>query len=107
MPQSTSSGPPPAVSAEQLLTRIAAGLSAARVRTGLSEQQVVDLLGEQGLEIATPTLQRWESSGLLHVDSAVRLADVYGTTMDLLAGRRSFQPRHPATDLPPTPRSSW
>jgi hypothetical protein len=107
MPQSTSDAPPPAASAAQLLARIAAGLSAARVRTGLSEQQVVDLLGQGGLAIATPTLQRWESSGLLHVDSAVRLADVYGTTMDLLAGRRSYQPRHPAADLPPAPRSAW
>jgi transcriptional regulator with XRE-family HTH domain len=107
MPQNTSNAPPPAATAEQLLARIAAGLSAARVRTGLSEQQVVDLLGQQGLAIAMPTLQRWESSGQLQVDSAVRLADVYGTTIDLLAGRRSFQARHPAADLPPAPRSSW
>jgi hypothetical protein len=107
MPQRASDAPPPTTSAEQLLAQIAAGLSAARARTGLSEQQVVDLLKLHGLEIAAPALQRWEASGVLPVDSAVRLADVYGTTMDLLAGRRSYQPRHPASDIPPTPRSAW
>jgi hypothetical protein len=107
MPQRIGNAPPPAASAQQLLARIAAGLSAARARTGLSEQQVVDLLGRRGLAISAPVLQRWESSGLLRVDSAVRLADVYGTTIDVMAGRRSFQSRHPATDLPPAARSAW
>ena len=105
MPEGTSNAPPAVKSAEQVRARIAAGLSAARLRTGLSEQQVVDLLGPQGLEITTPTLRRWESSGLLPVDAAVYLADTYGTTIDLIAGRRTF--RHPIANLPPAPRSSW
>jgi hypothetical protein len=97
----------PRNSGDQLRTRIAAGLSAARHRTGMSEQQVVDLLGQQGLEISTPTLRRWESSGLLHVEAAVHLADAYGTTLDVLAGRRASRGRHPAADLPPPSGSSW
>jgi hypothetical protein len=69
---------------------------------------VVDLLAAQGVEITTSTLQRWESSGLLSFDSAVRLADIYGTTIDSLAGRRAFRPHQPADDdLPTTPRSAW
>jgi transcriptional regulator with XRE-family HTH domain len=108
MPQRIGNAPQPTASAEQLLARIAAGLSAARIRTGLSEQQVVDLLGRQGVVIEAPTLQRWESSGLLHVDSAVHLADAYGTTIDLLAGRRAFRQRPPTADLPELPpRSPW
>lgn len=107
MPRRSSNAPPTATSAEHLRAQIAAGLSAARLRTGLSERQVVDLLGQQGLEISAPTLHGWESSGLLHVDSAVHLADAYGTTMDVLAGRRAFRQRRPAADLPPASRGSW
>lgn len=107
MPRNTSDAPPPETSADELRARIAAGLSAARHRTGMSEQHVVDLLAQQGLEISAPTLRRWESSGLLHVDSAVQLADAYGTTLDVLAGRRASRGRHPAADLPPASRSSW
>jgi hypothetical protein len=74
----------------------------------MSEQHVVDLLRGQGVEITVATLQRWESYGLLTVDSAVRVADIYGTTIDSLAGRRAFRQQHPAEDdLPTTPRSPW
>jgi hypothetical protein len=107
MPQgatSTGTGPAPP---EQVLERIAAGLRQARARTGLGEQQVVDLLAQQGLVITVGTLQRWETCGLIHVDSALHLADAYGTTLDSLAGRRAFQQRRPAGDLPPAPRSPW
>lgn len=100
----TGSGPAPA---EQLLERIATGLRVARSRTGLSEQQVVALLAQQGLAITVETLRQWEASGRIHVDSASQLADAYGTTLDSLSGRRAFRRRHPADDLPATPRSSW
>jgi hypothetical protein len=103
-PTTTGSGPVPA---EQVLECIAAGLRTARKRTGLSEGQVVALLAQQGLAITTETLQRWETSGLIHFDSASRLADAYGTTLDSLAGRRAFSRRHRADDLPPSPRTSW
>ena len=54
--------PAPAPSpAEQVLERIAAGLRVARKRTGLSEQQVVALLAQQGLAITVRTLRRWET----------------------------------------------
>jgi pantoate kinase len=107
MPQratSTGTGPAPA---ERVLARVAAGLRVARQRTGLSEGQVVALLAQQGLAITTETLTRWETSGLIHVDSASQLADAYGTTLDSLAGRRAFRGQRPADDLPPTPRTSW
>jgi hypothetical protein len=74
----------------------------------MSEQRVVDLLAGQGVEITTAMLRRWESSGLLTFDSAVHLADIYGTTIDSLAGRRAFRAQHAAEDeLPTTPRSPW
>jgi hypothetical protein len=103
MPRKTSNAP--ATATEEARARIAAGLTGARARTGLSEQQVVDLLGQQGVAISARSLRSWESSGLLHFDSAVSLADAYGTTMDVLAGRRAFRQRHPSAELPP--RSSW
>ena len=67
---------------------------------------MVALLAQQGLAITAETLRRWETSGLIHFDSASRLADAYGATLDSLAGRRAFGWRHPADDLPPSPRSS-
>jgi hypothetical protein len=108
MPQRITRASANARAAEQVLARVAAGLRAARGRTGMSERQVVDLLAGQGVEITTATLQRWESTGLLLFDSAVHLAEVYGTTIDSLAGRRAFRLHQPAEDdLPPAPRSPW
>jgi transcriptional regulator with XRE-family HTH domain len=107
MPQRNSNAPPSATPADQVLARIGEGLRAARTRTGMSEERVVELLGQQGLEITTTTLRTWESSGLLQVDSAVHLAAAYGTTIDTLAGRRSYRQRKPADDLPPAQRSPW
>jgi hypothetical protein len=92
---------------EQVVAHIAAGLRAARARAGLSEEQVVDLVGGQGLEITARQLAAWEQTGLLRVDIAVYLAGVYGTTIDIMAGRRAFQLRHPGADLPPAKRSAW
>jgi hypothetical protein len=99
--------PPTATPAERLRVQIAGGLSAARLRTGLSEQQVADLLRRRGFEVSAPALRDWESSGLLRLESAVCLADAYGTTMDVLAGRRAFRQRRPTDDLPPPSRSAW
>jgi ribosome-binding protein aMBF1 (putative translation factor) len=107
MPQRTTSTEPAPVPGERLLERIATALRVARARTGLSEQQVVALLAQQGLAITVETLRRWETSGLVHVDSASHLADAYGATLDSLAGRRAFSRRHAANDQAPSPRSSW
>jgi hypothetical protein len=108
MPErNTRASPGGATAAEQGPARIAACLRAARLRTGLSEQQVVDLLAQQGIEVTIATVQRWETSGLVLVDVAAHLADAYGTTIDSLAGRRAFTQRRPTDDLPPAPRSAW
>jgi hypothetical protein len=107
MPQHIRKTPTGATSAEQVLERVAAGLRAARLRAGLDEQRVVDLLARRGFEVSVETLQRWEESGLIHVDAAVHLAEVYGATIDTLAGRRAYAGRHPNDDLPPAPRSAW
>lgn len=107
MPEDITRARAAAAAAEQTLARISAGLRAARLRTGLSEERVIALLAQQGLDITAATLQRWETTGLIHLDSASQLADAYGTTLDNLAGRRAFRQRHPAEDLPPAPRSGW
>lgn len=107
MPEDFTRARTDAAVAEQTLARISAGLRAARLRTGLSEERVIALLGQQGLDITPATLQRWETTGLIHLDSASQLADAYGTTLDTLAGRRAFRQRHPTDDLPPAPRSAW
>ena len=107
MPQSTSRTPDQTGPAEQLLARIAAGLRAARLRAGLDEKRVTELLAQQGFEISIETLLRWEECGLIHVDAACHLADAYGTTIDALAGRRASRARKPTEDLPPVPRSPW
>jgi hypothetical protein len=96
-----------AAASEQVLAGIADGLRAARLRAGLDEQRVVDLLARQGFEITPSTLRRWEETGLIHVDAAVHLAEVYGATIDTLAGRRAYAARHPYDDIPPAPRSAW
>ena len=107
MPQRTSRTTGEATPAEEMLARIAAGLRAARLRAGLDEKRVAELLAEQGFEITIDTVSRWEETGLLHVDAAYHLADAYGTTIDALAGRRAFRTRNPSEDLPPTPKSAW
>ncbi|HET6174357.1 MAG TPA: hypothetical protein VFD90_17235 [Gaiellales bacterium] len=90
-------GPPldPAVHA------VALALRGARARTGMSEQQVVAVLAEQGFSVTVARLRSWERTGLIRVDAASRLADAYGTTIDALAGRRAYRSRPPASpDLP-------
>lgn len=73
---------------DPMLDRVAAGLRAARARTGLSEQQIVAMLHEQGVESSLLALRRAESMGVIDFALAVRLADAYGMTTDCLAGRR-------------------
>jgi hypothetical protein len=74
-------------------------MRSARSRTGLNEQQVVDLLTGSGYAIDAATLRRWESTGRIELASAARLADIYGTTLDNLAGRRSYKRHPPNVDL--------
>ncbi len=88
--------PPPEEASEE----IAAALRGARARTGMSEAQVVARLAEGGLRITTSRLRLWECTGLIRVDAAAHLADVYGITIDTLAGRRAYRARHPSADLP-------
>ena len=60
----------------------------------MSEQQVVAMLAEQGFRITVTRLRGWERTGVIRVDAASRLADVYGITIDSLAGRRAYRTRH-------------
>ena len=106
-PQTTSDAPAEPAPHGPLLAQIAEGLRDARARTGLDEERVVRLLAGDGLEITTQTLRGWESSGVLRLDAAVRLADAYGTTIDLLCGRRAYRRHRPSADLPPPNRSPW
>ena len=73
---------------------VAMALRGARARTGMTEQQVVAVLAEQGFTITPARLRGWERSGVIRVDAASRLADAYGTTVDALAGRRAYRSRH-------------
>ena len=68
--------------------RVARALRAARARTGLDEQQVVDKLAASGYEVGLPALRRAESTGVVELALASALADLYGMTTDCLAGRR-------------------
>jgi FAD/FMN-containing dehydrogenase len=106
MPQKTGNAPPTPESTAELRVQIATSLQAARARTGMSRQQVVDQLARQGLEIAVTTLERWESTGLINVDAAAQLAAAYGTTIDTLAGRRAFREQRRAPESHSPDRSS-
>ena len=76
------------------VAEVAQALRGARARTGMSEQQVVAMLAEQDFRITVTRLRGWERTGVIRVDAASRLADVYGITMDSLAGRRAYRTRH-------------
>jgi hypothetical protein len=73
----------------------------------MSEQQVVAVLSEQGFATTATRLRGWERTGVIRLDVASRLADVYGTTIDSLAGRRSYRSLHDRAPeshgLPATP----
>jgi hypothetical protein len=79
---------------------VARALRGARARTGMSEQQVVAVLAEQGFRITVTRLRGWERTGVIRVDAASRLADAYGITIDSLAGRRAYRSRHVSDELP-------
>jgi hypothetical protein len=82
---------------DEALAVVAQALRGARARTGMSEQQVVDKLAEDGFAITVARLRAWERTGVIRVDAAARLADAYGITMDALSGRRAYRSRpHPA-----------
>jgi hypothetical protein len=80
--------------ADPAVEEVARALRGARARTGMSEQQVVAVLAEQGFRITVTRLRGWERTGVIRVDAASRLADVYGITIDSLAGRRAYGARH-------------
>jgi ribosome-binding protein aMBF1 (putative translation factor) len=70
---------------------VAQALRGARARTGMSEQQVVAKLAEDGFAITVTRLRGWERTGVIRVDAAAHLADAYGVTLDTLAGRRAYR----------------
>jgi hypothetical protein len=86
-PPLTAPVPPP----DPALEAVAKALRGARARTGMSEQQVVAVLAEQGSAVTLARLRGWERTGVIRVDAACRLADAYGTTVDALAGRRAYR----------------
>jgi hypothetical protein len=91
-PSSPSAVPLPR--ADPGLDAVAKALRGARARTGMSEQQVVAVLAEQGAAITVARLRGWEQTGVIRVDAACHLADAYGTTIDALAGRRAYRSQH-------------
>ena len=82
--------------ADPFVDEVAKALRGARARTGMSEQQVVAVLAEQGFKITVTRLRGWERTGIIRVDAASRLADAYGITIDSLAGRRAYRAHHRA-----------
>ena len=91
----------PARISDPALDEVARALRAARARTGMSEEQVVAVLAEQGFKITLTRLRGWERTGVIRVDAAAQLANAYGTTIDSLAGRRAYRSipaRSPASD---------
>jgi hypothetical protein len=75
---------------DPVLAAVAEALRGARARTGMNEHQVVAKLAESGFAITVARLRGWERSGVIRVDAAARLADVYGITLDALSGRRAY-----------------
>jgi len=101
-PQDLAVAAPPAPVAAELaveLERAARGLRGARSRTGLSEEEVVSILARQGVALAVVDLRRAESTGVIGLALAGRLADIYGTTTDGLAGRRLHRRRASLDDF--------
>jgi hypothetical protein len=54
----------------------------------LSETEVVAILERRGIPSSVAALQGAETSGVIALGLAACLADVYGTTIDGIAGRR-------------------
>jgi hypothetical protein len=85
--------------ADPALDEVAKALRGARARTGMSEQQAVAVLAEQGFKITVTRLRGWERTGVIRVDAASRLASAYGITIDSLAGRRAYRSHHHSDEL--------
>jgi len=83
-----------------VLDRVARGLRGARARTGMSEADVVAILERQGIPLSVAGLRQAESSGAIPLALAACLADIYGTTADVLAGRRRDRQRLSLDDSP-------
>jgi hypothetical protein len=83
-----------------VLDRVARGLRGARARTGMSEADVVAILERQGIPLSVAGLRQAESSGAIPLALAACLADIYGTTADVLAGRRRDRKRLSLDDSP-------
>lgn len=83
-----------------VLDRVAQGLRGARARTGMCEADVVAILERRGIALTVPALRSAESTGVLGLALAACLADIYGTTMDGLAGRRVHRTRLSLDDCP-------
>ena len=60
----------PAGRADPVVAEVAQALRGARARTGMSEQQVVAVLAEQGFRITVTRLRGWEHTGVIRVDAA-------------------------------------
>jgi hypothetical protein len=77
--------------------RISSALRKARQHAGLTEQQVIDLMGARGVSITAATIERWERTGGIRLEEAVDLAAVYHLSLDELAGRRAWHSRFHTT----------
>jgi hypothetical protein len=77
--------------------RISAALRKARRRAGLTDQQVIDLMGARGVSITAATIERWERTGGIRLEEAVDLAAVYHLSLDELAGHRAWHSRFHGT----------
>ena len=86
-----------------VLDRVAQALRGARARTGMREADVVAILEQQGIALSVPALRSAESTGVIGLALAACLADIYGTTMDGLAGRRVHRTRLSLDDCPLEP----
>jgi hypothetical protein len=102
LPDVTRSTQPVAVRAVPaiVLDRVAKGLRGARARTGMSEADVVAILERQGIQLSVAALGRAETTGAIPLALAACLADIYGTTADVLAGRRRDRQRLSLDDFP-------
>jgi hypothetical protein len=93
-------GSVPARASDTAVDEVARALRGARARTGMSEEQVVAVLAEQGFKITVTRLRGWERTGVIRVDAASRLADAYGITIDSLAGRRAYRTHRQSESRP-------
>ncbi len=65
--------------------QIGRAIEAARRNADLTQLEVIYRLRAVGVETSVSTLQRWETTGSIKLDDAVRLARALGVTVDTLA----------------------